>query len=30
MNDKKLFFKADKAGFLLGAVLLATLTGCVG
>ena len=28
MNNKKLFFKADKAGFLLGAVLLATLTGC--
>ena len=30
MNDKKLFFKADKAGFVLGAVLLVTLTGCVG
>jgi hypothetical protein len=30
MNNKKRFFKADKAGFVLGAVLLATLTGCVG
>ena len=30
MNHKKLFFKADKAGFVLTAVLLATLTGCVG
>jgi len=30
MNIKKLFFKADKAGFVLGAVLLLTLTGCVG
>ena len=29
MNNKKLFFKADKAGFVLGAVLLVTLTGCV-
>ena len=30
MNNEKLFFKADKAGFVLGAVLLVTLTGCVG
>jgi hypothetical protein len=30
MNNKRLFFKADKAGFVLGAVLLVTLTGCVG
>jgi hypothetical protein len=30
MNGKKLFFKADKAGCVLGAVLLVTLTGCVG
>ena len=30
MNIKKLFFKADKAGFVLGATLLVTLTGCVG
>jgi len=30
MINKKLFFKADKAGFVLGAVLLVTLTGCVG
>jgi len=30
MNNRELFFKADKAGFVLGAVLLATLTGCVG
>ena len=30
MNYKKLFFKIDKIGFLLGAVLLGTLTGCVG
>ena len=30
MNDTKLFFKADKAAFVLGAVLLLTLTGCVG
>jgi hypothetical protein len=29
MNNKKIFFKADKAGFVLGAVLLVTLTGCV-
>jgi hypothetical protein len=30
MNNKKLFFTADRAGFVLGAVLLVTLTGCVG
>jgi hypothetical protein len=30
MNGKKHFFKAGKAGFLLGVLLLATLTGCVG
>ena len=30
MNNGKIFFKADKAGILLGAMLLATLTGCVG
>src|ERR1035441_8064173 len=30
MDNNKIFFKAGKAGFLLGAVLLATLTGCVG
>jgi hypothetical protein len=30
MSDVRLFFKADKAGFVLAAVLLATLTGCVG
>jgi hypothetical protein len=30
MNGKKLFFKTNKAGFMLGAVLLGTLTGCVG
>jgi hypothetical protein len=30
MNDKRLFFNAGKAGCVLGAVLLATLTGCVG
>jgi hypothetical protein len=30
VNNKKLFFKADKAGFVWGAVLLVTLTGCVG
>ena len=29
MNNKKLFFKADKARCVLGAVLLTTLTGCV-
>ena len=30
MNNNKLFFKADKAGCVLGTVLLLTLTGCVG
>ena len=30
MNNKKHFFKADTAGFVLGAVLLVTMTGCVG
>jgi hypothetical protein len=30
MINKKLGFKAGKAGVALGAVLLATLTGCVG
>ena len=30
MNDKKLFFKINKAGFVLGAALLTALTGCVG
>ena len=30
MNYKELFFRTDKAGFALGAVLLAMLTGCVG
>jgi hypothetical protein len=30
MINKKHFFKADKAGFVLGAALLVTLTGCVG
>jgi hypothetical protein len=29
MNNKKNFFKADKAGCVLGAMLLVTLTGCV-
>jgi len=29
MDNKKIFFKADKAGCVLGAVLLVTLTGCV-
>jgi hypothetical protein len=29
MNNNKLFFKADKAGFVLGAALLAMLTGCI-
>jgi hypothetical protein len=29
MDDKQLFFKSAKAGFLYGAVFLATLTGCV-
>lgn len=30
MNGQKISFDADKAGFVLGAVLLAMLTGCVG
>jgi hypothetical protein len=30
MNNKKLFFKTDKVGFVLCAALLGTLTGCVG
>ncbi len=30
MNIKTLFFKRDKVGLLLGAVLLTALTGCVG
>jgi len=30
MNDKKHFFKINKVGIVLGAVLLGTLTGCVG
>ncbi|HZL79425.1 MAG TPA: hypothetical protein VFC17_11285 [Candidatus Limnocylindrales bacterium] len=30
MNVEKLFFKMDEAGFVLCAVLLGTLTGCVG
>ena len=30
MNNKFFSFKAGKAGFLLGVVLLVTLTGCVG
>jgi hypothetical protein len=30
MNNKKLFFKPGRVGFALGAVLLASLTGCVG
>jgi hypothetical protein len=30
MNDKKLFLKNNKIGFVLCAVLLTTLTGCVG
>ena len=30
MTDVRLFFKAGKARFVLAAVLLATLTGCVG
>ena len=30
MNNKKLFFKPDQAGCVLGAVFLLTLTGCVG
>jgi hypothetical protein len=30
MTDIRFFFKVGKAGFVLAAVLLATLTGCVG
>ena len=30
MNGKKHFFKTNKAGCVLGAVLLTTLAGCVG
>lgn len=30
MDNKKLFFKADKAGLVLSAAFLVTLTGCVG
>jgi hypothetical protein len=30
MNNKKLFFKTNKVGLLMGAVLLATLTQCTG
>jgi hypothetical protein len=30
MNNKNFFFRADKAGLVLGAALLMTLTGCVG
>jgi uncharacterized protein YijF (DUF1287 family) len=30
MNNKKLFFKTNKAGLVLGAVLLVTLTASVG
>jgi hypothetical protein len=30
MNDQKTFLKAGKTGLVLGAVLLVTLTGCVG
>ena len=30
MNIKRLFSQTDKAGFVLGAALLVTLTGCVG
>ena len=30
MNSKKVFFKAGPAGFVCAAVLLVTLTGCVG
>ena len=29
MNNKRLFFRADKAGYVLGAVFLLALTGCV-
>ena len=30
MNDKQLFFRPGNLGLALGAVLLGTLTGCVG
>jgi hypothetical protein len=30
MNDKKLFFKKNQLGIVLGAALLTALTGCVG
>ena len=30
MNNGKFFFQSGKAGFVLGAALLVTLTGCVG
>jgi hypothetical protein len=30
MNQTKLFFKPGKAGFVMGAALVLTLTGCVG
>jgi hypothetical protein len=30
MNRIQLFFKSEKTAFLLGGVLLATMTGCVG
>jgi hypothetical protein len=30
MDDMKRFFKADKAGFVLGGALLTTLVGCTG
>jgi hypothetical protein len=30
MNNKKFFFNAGQAGFVLGAVFLTTLTGCIG
>ena len=30
MNNKNIFFKSNKAGLLMCAVLLGTLTGCVG
>jgi len=30
MNDKKYFSSTDKIGLLLGAVLLTSLTGCIG
>ncbi len=30
MNDKKHFYKTSPAGLVLGVLLLATLTGCIG